>query len=59
VVFFFFFFAKVVVHVCVCVVKINIGKYVMQVSDEGGEGKGVVKEAIPTNQAQKHVIKAS
>ncbi len=54
-----FFFLPKWLCMCVCVVKINIGKYVMQVSDEGGEGKGVVKEAIPTNQAQKHVIKAS
>jgi hypothetical protein len=36
----------------VCVAKINIGKYVMQVSNEGGEG-GVIKEATPTNQEQK------
>ncbi len=54
-----FFFAKMDVCVCVCVIEVNIGEYVMHVSNEGGEGKGVVKEAIPTNWAQKHVINAS
>jgi hypothetical protein len=48
-----FFLAKV--DVCVCVTKVNIGKCVMQVSNEGG----VVRETIPINRAQKHVINAS
>jgi hypothetical protein len=54
---FFSFSTKVDVYVCVA--KINIRKYVMQVSNEEGEGQGVVREAIPTNQAPKHVIKTS